>query len=262
MKTLLLSLLGVLMLVGLPAAGYASPPLLGHWAFDEGSGTIAHDKSPNHYHGTLSSGGASWAAGIAGGAISLVAANGGLVDMGPVLNNLAGTSYTIAAWVKTSIVGESNQIVVASHNAHLAAGYILGVNTSGGVYGQPGKAWFYNLGPGLVSPYSSLTVVDGAWHHLVGVRDAAKGIVSLYVDGIFQRSYADQGLGNTPGTPLLFGAVMDYELVYYRYTGLIDDVQIYGAALSDRDIQFLFKNPGRTLLISSPGVNFLLLGAD
>ena len=51
-------------------------------------------------------------------------------NMGPVLNNLAGTSYTISAWVKTSIVGESNQIVVASHNAYLGAGYILGVNTS------------------------------------------------------------------------------------------------------------------------------------
>jgi hypothetical protein len=48
MKKRLFSLLGVFILLGLPAAGYASPPLLGHWAFDEGSGTIAHDKSPNH----------------------------------------------------------------------------------------------------------------------------------------------------------------------------------------------------------------------
>lgn len=263
MKKLLLSLLGVLMIVGLPAAGYASPPLLGYWDFNEGSGAIAHDRGPSHYDGTLSVTGASWAAGIAGGAVSLVAASGGLVNMGPVLNNLAGTSYTIAAWVNTSIANETNQIVVASHNAYLWAGYILGVNTSGGVYGQLGKAWFYNLGPGVVSPYSSLTVVDGAWHHLVGVRDAAEGIVSLYVDGIFQSSYADQGLGNAPsGTQLLIGAVKDYESVYSRYTGFIDDVQIYGAALTDRDIQFLFKNPGRTLLISSPGIELLLLLSD
>ena len=153
MKKLLLSLLGVLMLVGLPAAGYASPPLLGHWTFDEGSGTIAHDSGPSHYDGTLSATGASWAAGIAGGAISLDAATGGLVNMGPVLNNLAGTPYTISAWVKTSIVGETNQTVVASHKGTVHAGYILGVNTSaGGQYGQPGKAWFYNSAGGNCQP--------------------------------------------------------------------------------------------------------------
>jgi hypothetical protein len=263
MKKLLLSLLGVLMIVGLPAAGYAAPPLLGHWDFDEGSGTIAHDKSPNHYHGNLSPGGASWAAGIAGGAISLAAANGGYVNMGPVLNTLAGTSYSISAWVNTSIVNETNQTVVASAQAYVAAGYLLGVNTSGGgTYGKPGKAWFYNLLGGEVSPYSSLTVVDGTWHHLVGVRDAANGRVSLYVDGIFQSSAVDYGLGNSTAS-LLFGAVYDYGLVYSYYTGLIDDVQIYGAALTDQDIQFLYKNPGRAISCSLSGiVPLLLLGDD
>ena len=116
---------------------------------------------------------------------------------------------------------------------------------------------------GIVSPYSSLTVVDGQWHQLVGVRGG--GIVSLYVDGVFQASYADQGLPNAPaGTPLLFGGLLNpngIDLVPL-YTGLIDDVQIYGAALSDRDIQFLFKNPGRTVLSSSPGIELLLLLGD
>ena len=51
-------------------------------------------------------------------------------------------------------------------------------------------------------------------------------------------------------------------LLYYRYTGLIDDVQIYGAALTDRDIQFLFKNPGRTVPVPSPGIELLLLLGD
>jgi hypothetical protein len=226
---------------------------------------MAHDRGPSHYNGTLSATGASWAAGIAGGAISLDAATGGLVNMGPVLNNLAGSPYTISAWVKTSIVGESNQTVVGSHKGTVHAGYILGVNTSAsGQYGQPGKAWFYNSEVGIVSPYSSITVVDDQWHHLAGVRGG--GTVSLYVDGVFQASYADQGLPNAPaGTPLLFGALLNpngTDLVPL-YTGLIDDVQIYGAALTGSEIQFLFKNPGRTLLIASPGTELLLLlGGD
>jgi hypothetical protein len=265
MKKWLLGLLVALMLLGLSLPGNASPTLLAHWTFDEGSGAIAHDSGPGHYAGTLSATGASWATGIVGGAISLDASNGGLVNMGPVLNNLAGSPYTISAWVKTSIVGEANQMVVASHKSTVHAGYILGVNTSAaGQYGQPGKAWFYNSVPGVVTPYSSITVVDGQWHQLVGVRGG--GTVSLYVDGVFQASYADQGLPNAPaGTPLLFGGCLHQNGIDLLplHTGLIEDVQIYGSALTDRDIQFLFKNPGRTLLTSVPGTELLLLlGGD
>jgi len=262
MKKHILFLLGLLLIVGLPAAGYASPPLLGHWAFDEGSGTIAHDKGPNHYDGNLSPTGASWAVGIAGGAISLDAANSGRVQMGAVLNNLAGTSYTIAAWVKTSVVGESNSVVVASHQAHIGCGYILGINSSGsGTYGKAGRAWFYNL-LGESSPFSALTVVDDAWHHLVGIRDAARGRVFLYVDGVLQSSAVDYNPPNAVGVPLLFGAVFDYGYIYCYYTGLIDDVQIYGAALTDPEIQFLFKNPGRPISNSLSGIIPLLLESD
>jgi large repetitive protein len=255
-------LLGVLMLLGLPAPGYASSTLLAHWTFDEGSGTIAHDSGPYHYDGTLSATGASFVSGgISGGAISLDAANGGLVNMGLVLNNLASSPYTISAWVKTSIVGEANQMVVASHKSTVHAGYILGVNTSAaGQYGQPGKAWFYNSDPGVVTPYSSITVVDDQWHQLVGVRGG--GIVSLYVDGVFQASYADQGLPNAPaGTPLLFGGCLgpDGTTLLPLYSGLIDDVQMYGSALNARDIQFLFQNPGRILSAPLPGTELLLL---
>ena len=257
-------LLVILILLGLPAMGYTSSPLLAHWPFDEGSGTIAHDRGPSHYDGTLSAGGASWAAGIAGGAISLDAAAGGLVNMGLVLNNLAGSPYTISAWVKTSIVGETNQSVVTNHKSTVIAGYMLGVNTSGGgAYGQPGKAWFYNWYTGVVSPYSSITVVDDRWHHLVGVRGG--GTVSLYVDGVFQASYADQGLPDAPaGTPLLFGGLLHSNGVDLvpLYTGLIDDVQFYGAPLTGDDIQFLYNNPGRPLPVSLPGTELLLLLSD
>jgi hypothetical protein len=119
------------MLLGLPASGYSSPTLLAHWTFGEGSGTIAHNSGPFHYHGTLSATGASFVSGgISGEAISLDATDGGLVNMGLVLNDLAGAPYTIIAWVKTRIVEESNQTVVATHKSTMHAGYFLGINTS------------------------------------------------------------------------------------------------------------------------------------
>jgi hypothetical protein len=80
------------------------------------------------YNGTLA-GNATFvpSGGIAGGAVSLSASGGGYVDMGVVLNNLYGTSYTICAWVNTDAStgypgDETNQTVVASHRSSIVAG--------------------------------------------------------------------------------------------------------------------------------------------
>jgi hypothetical protein len=228
--------------------GAAQANIMAHWTFDEGSGTVAHD-SIGGYNGNLSAAGATWSTGISGGAISLTASQGGMVNMGTVLNNLAGTPYTIAAWVNTTVADETSQVVVGSHQSTVVAGYILGVNSSaGGGYGEIGKAWFYNAGTGVISPKSSITVVNTGWHQLVGVRGG--GTVSLYVDGVFQASYADQGLGNAPaGTPLLFGGIRQAgsnDLLSY-YTGLIDDVQFYNTALSAGEISYLYNHPGQAV---------------
>ncbi|MFA5110932.1 MAG: LamG domain-containing protein [Desulfobaccales bacterium] len=249
--------LGVLF--GLTPVAQANP--IAHWTFDN-SADIGQD-SVGGYNGTPSATGVAWvAAGVAGGAISLEAAQGGLVNMGTVLNNLAGTSYTIAAWVNTTVADETNQVVVASHRSTEVAGYILGVNSSAnGVYGETTKAWFYNA-TGPATPLSNATVVDGSWHQLVGVRDTGTGVVSLYVDGSFQRAFADWGLGNAPaGTPLLFGAIQtpNGSNLESLYTGLLDDVQFYGSALNADEISYLFNNPGQAVPLP-PSIFLLLSG--
>lgn len=259
-KRFLICLLGALLLMGLPATGHASPSLLAHWTLNESSGsTIAYDSGPSGYNGTLSITGASFVSGgIAGtNALSLNASQSGLVNMGLVLNNLSGTSYTIAAWVNTNVEDEANQTVVGSHQGTIVAGYILGVNSSAsGVYGATSKAWFYNAFGGS-TPTSSITVVDDDWHQIVGVRGG--GTVSLYVDGIFQQSFPDQGLVDAPaGTPLLFGglrAANGVDLVSL-YTGLIDDVQFYSGALTAGEIAYLYDNPGA--VVPLPGAVWLL----
>jgi ribonucleotide monophosphatase NagD (HAD superfamily) len=44
-----------------------------------------------------------------------------------------------------------------------------------------------------------------------------------------------------------------------RYTGLIDDLQVYSHALSDADVQFIFDNPGS--VVPEPACGTLCVGA-
>lgn len=239
-----------IMLVGVPAV-QAAP--LAHWSFDEGSGTVAHD-SINSYNGNLSATGAAFVSGgVSGGAMSLNKSQGGLVNMGNVLN-LAGTDYTISAWVKTSTTAD-NAFPVAKHQSTVVAGYILGINTSGVVYGAPNKAWFYNA-YGADTPVSATIVNDNNWHQLVGVRDA-DGDVSLYVDGVFQVAKTAQVLPDV-SADLLFGGLWYGTTPTSSYDGLLDDVQFYNTALTSGDVQYLYQNPGKVIPTPLPGAVWLL----
>jgi len=64
----------VLGLVLTSVAKAADPDLVGHWMFDEGSGTAAYDSSGNGNDGTLI-GGAQWVAGQLGGALEFNGSN-------------------------------------------------------------------------------------------------------------------------------------------------------------------------------------------
>ncbi|MHC4168510.1 MAG: hypothetical protein ACYSWQ_16280 [Planctomycetota bacterium] len=58
----------IVSVTALLAAGTASADLVGHWRFDEGSGTTAFDSSGNGNDGTLN-GGPNWVVGYLGGAL-------------------------------------------------------------------------------------------------------------------------------------------------------------------------------------------------
>lgn len=243
----------VCLLAGQVAAG---PVPMAHWPLDGNA-----NDTIGGYNGVLSATGAVFVpGGVAGSAVSLDESQGGLVNMGPVID-LAGISYTISLWIKTTTKAPDT-CVLSRHRATLVAGYLFGINANG-PYGAADKAWFYNQYPPS-SPKSVLTVNDGVWRHLAGVREFG-GNVSLYVDGQFQAAHPDKGQGAAPpGTPLLFGGHLasDGVTLVPTYTGLLDDVQIYRGSLTAQQVQFLYQHPGQVLPVPGatvPATSFLLL---
>jgi hypothetical protein len=110
---------------------YNTSGLVGYWPFDEGTGTIAYDKSGNNNNGTLLNG-PTWTSGKVGGALSFDGVNDYVnVGTSTILKNIT-SSITMSTW------------------AMLTSQTIVGTFISKGNYdaGRPGYV-LYPLGGGV-----------------------------------------------------------------------------------------------------------------
>jgi hypothetical protein len=218
--------------------------LIGHWRFDEGQGTVAHDATPNALHGQIA--GCQWVPGRQGMALafsgSSAAAVGGPAGALPVPDlvevpaaaalNLPEEA-TVAFWIKLTGDTGSWQFPVTKFRGNLARNY--------GVYLRPGdfSAYFSTSFVGAATPHVDVgggpNLNDGQWHHLAATSAVAAGQIAVYVDG---RRVGSQGVSpdlmRTVDEPLRFGA---------GTKGILDEVRVYGRALSPAEIQRLAEEP-------------------
>jgi hypothetical protein len=108
---------------------------------------------------------------------------------------------------------------------------------------------------GVGNPDTTLTsttaINDGQWHHVAATRDAVSGRMQLYVDGSLQASaQGPNGIKNAP-PHLRLGSIRSGAASGFL-SGTIDDVQIFGRALSADEIPPLM-NHAPALSISSLG---------
>jgi hypothetical protein len=87
----------------------------------------------------------------------------------------------------------------------------------------------------VASALSNAAPTTGAWVHLAGVRDAAKSVIKLYVNGLLQQSTSYKsawqanggvqvGRGKSNGNPADF------------FAGAVDEVRLFDHALSDVEV--------------------------
>lgn len=231
--------------------------VMAQYHFNEAGGTTAFD-SVGSFNGTLSATGASFVpGGIVGNAISLTQATGGLVNMGSGFPAFTTGNFSIVLWVNTTSTA-IDTIALSKHKAGVQNGYLFAINTTGGG-GVANKATF-TAGSEFVSqsPTSTSSVNDGLWHQIVGVYTSG-GTHSIYVDGAPVESATTSASITDLAAPFLIGGVREAAGTNNpeaRYTGLVDEVQVYNQALNDAQITFLFQNPALT--IPEPGTLSLL----
>ncbi len=214
--------------------------LLALWTLDEGSGTLAYDSSGNSNTGTVAGSSWTWSGGMFGSAIYFGGGDQVAVTNSASLNPVQG--ITVSAWVNADNWFNYPRILEKGKSNNQ---YALFVNPSGqlafAVYGVTN-------GTVTTTPPS-----EGTWHQVSGTYDGS--LISLYIDGqvVTQRT----AVGQMPITtdPLAIG-FRPGASIFYNFSGIIDDVRIYGSALSSNQVaQLYIPAPPANLTATATGTN-------
>lgn len=230
----------------------ASASLVGHWTFDDGSGTTLTDHSGNDFHGTLMSGADTWEGGLpvwtedrygnAGKALSF--------DKGAYVkipNNPAFSPQTIsiAVWINAAEILENNRFI----GLHSWNGYKFQLQS----VNKP----FFTVATteGIFDKDTEPELDTETWYHLTVT--VGNGNTTFYVNGTKAQVWED-----TPGTlvassnDLVFGRDTDvyaaddsnYDvdkiipLAWGGYFhGIMDEVRIYKTVLTDAQVQLIYN---------------------
>lgn len=139
-------------------------------------------------------------------------------------------TFTVEAWIKNDGTGGDYQHIVrrsfgASHFLLRVRGASLGVS--------PGVAEiYYSTDSGNITIYSGVRVDDNVWHHIVAVAEGNGSPMRLYVDGVLKDfKTIPAGVHSNQGS-LNIGCHYDGSSYSDRHKGSIDEVAIYGQALT------------------------------
>lgn len=202
--------------------------LVGYWPMNEGTSTFVGDFSGRGAHATFS-GAPLWSAGKRGGALDFDGTDDYLVTP---LSRSDYSSITVAAWFKyEGSVSDSYRAIVAGQSAN----FFIGKNTGNGNIGVQDGAYNSAVAVGT-------NAWDGNWHHIAYAFSGGTGTV--YLDG------ANVGSGAFAGGTGAIWIGQENEGGGYDFNGKIDDVRVYGRALSAEEIKALYGS--NETLVNAP----------
>jgi len=232
-KFMLLLVFAGVVVIG--SASYAAGATLqAHWKLDETTGITAMDSTGNGYHATLMGGlsfDKSSAEGIEGRALNLDGIDDGIVTADSFCRG--SDSFTIALWFnpKKTLDGKSNQVNFLC--GWKKQGYpLLGFNELGfgeiGFYVDDGNTYY-------VVSKTNLWKAD-TWHHIA--ITFGQSVLKIYVDGQLEQSvkHPRDSIDSIPKDCL--GIARNGE---HAFEGKLDDIRIYGGALSESEVSQLCK---------------------
>ena len=204
----------------------ALPKPIAYWSFDEGYASTTYDRIGTN-NGTLQSN-ATWVDGKFGKALSF----DGTDDYISFTSTNYGTTHTVSFWVKTST---ANKVYIG--NAPDAYAF----------YNSSGNTYYYSYGSSAKSITGGPSILDNQWHFVSVVRENTS--IKMYIDAVAIGS-------NTlaANTNLSLSLIGREESGFY-FKGLMDEVKIYGYALSAAEVDALYTTAGATLNIGQSFTN-------
>ena len=202
--------------------------LIGHWKFDEGSGSMAADSSAYANDGVLSGGSslstddpAPITTGDNPGALSVDGSTGTVTIPNCAVNQLT-SNFTLMGWIKTD-TASGYQFLISTDRTNSANGWSFGLYYKRFLIYAHGTGYYY-LAKDVISA--------GQWSHIAAVMDEENN-VSFYLNGVLVGEVAGSGaLTADTDDNLLIGSDTGDRF----FDGMIDDVRVYNRALSASEI--------------------------
>ena len=214
--------------------------LVGAWLMDDGNGKTIRDSSKNGLHGRVWQGNPRWVKGKFGSALEF-----GGADMVAVADDalLDLKSFTLSAWINIPQISGKWQIIASKEDRNpVSRNYGIFSHVHTGVV-------HYSFTAGNWKSFDASTVItDGKWHHIVATYE--KPNFKLYVDGKIDAQTALNTDPDTHDNSLFIGGC---NIGDYWMTGVIDEVILYGRALSDAEINELMGKSITGALGVKPG---------
>lgn len=221
--------------IGVDASACApAPDLLAYYPFDEVTGTVAHDLASAANDGFFI-GNPSWATGKIGGALATSKA-GDMVGlpMTPALSFANGLgSLTIALWLNPrSLTNTADirplELALCRDDAYL----FVGLGASGRVeLGLYDEKQAHNVNANSLPDVMRV----GEWTHVALVFDRAANALTTYINGVANGFVGDgSGFGKLDCSTATMASVGGW-VGQFEYNGLVDDLRIYGRALTAQD---------------------------
>ena len=228
-----LTLLGLLLAAGAPAQ---EDGLVAHYSFDEGEGTVARDAGRHGLDGVIH--GAEYVPLPEGYALRFDGQDD-YVEIPDSEHLRFSGPHTVSCWINTPV--NSSQAVLAKNGCSiLRQNYRLGLEQSRvnfGVTDCPEGRTASGPGPG-----------QQTWAHLAGTFD--DGEVRVYVNGQLRgQDDSDPFEAGTLEASLYVGTRLYGPGTGGFFTGQIDDVRLYGRALSEAEIAARYE-AGKELRIT------------
>lgn len=198
--------------------------LLAHWRFDDGAGRLISDNSNNDNKGSIED--IKWVQGVHNGCIQLSYQAGANCGNDVSLNT--DVELTIQAWIKPlQLRFEESPNIVCKEGS-----YALGLGPDRSL---TLTLWLNGEKQTFNSNYTNWP--DGKWQHVTATYDGS--VVNLYINGGLDRQ-----IDVTPGQKIsssasdcFIGSVDKKN----SFTGSIDELQIYGKAITSQDIALTCK---------------------
>jgi len=214
----------------LPKGVYAqdiTTGLVGHWKFDETSGTSASDSSGNNNTGTLINS-PTWTTGKIGNAVSIGGSS--YVSVNSTLD-VAALPFSLSLWVNPTNFNDYGTLI-GKRTTYSTSGmrFNLDLNQGNGsiLFQSASSNLNFTYVPSL-NQWTLLTVV------------ARSGTTDLYVNGAFNQTLGGFILGTGSTAQVRMGNAADGP---DQYVGSLDDARIYTRALTSADISALYVYTG------------------